>query len=171
MPKLQISLPDGAELSHDLEQDLITVGRVEDNVLQIDDISVSSHHGQLELKGDDYVLTDLGSTNGTRLNGKSIAANEEHKLQDGDQILFGKIDAVYSSDTPASTRPLPVEDEPTVRAAESSVRPADFANASPFQSKKKKKDPTGMAVMALGIVAILAFGAAVAVIMGMQPPA
>ena len=170
MPKLQISLPDGTEQTHELEQDIITIGRVEDNVLQIDDISVSSHHGQLELKGDDYALTDLGSTNGTRLNGKSIAANEEHKLQDGDQILFGKIDAIYSSDTPASTRPLPVEDEPAVQAAASSVRPADFANASPFQSKKKKKSPAGMAIMIFAIVSMLAFAAAVVSILGMQAP-
>ncbi|HZJ17269.1 MAG TPA: FHA domain-containing protein, partial [Chthoniobacteraceae bacterium] len=69
MPKLQISLPDGTQNSFDLIEDTITVGRVEDNMIQIDDASVSSHHAELVRDGDDYLLRDLDSTNGTRLNG------------------------------------------------------------------------------------------------------
>jgi pSer/pThr/pTyr-binding forkhead associated (FHA) protein len=169
MPKLQVSLPDAPEVSHELGEDIITVGRLADNTLQIDDASVSSHHAQLVLEGVDYVLTDLGSTNGTRLNGNPIAENEEHRLSGGDRIRFGNIETVYESDT-ADTRPLPVEDEPVAVAAESSVRPADFSNASPFQTKKKKKDPVGTAIFALAGLAILVFAGAVASIFALQPP-
>ena len=73
MPKLQVSLPDGTETTHELGENEISVGRVEDNMLQIEDGSVSSRHAILTLRGDDYVLTDIGSTNGTRVIASSSA--------------------------------------------------------------------------------------------------
>jgi pSer/pThr/pTyr-binding forkhead associated (FHA) protein len=169
MPKLQVSLPDAPAVSHELGEDLISIGRLADNTLQIDDASVSSHHAQLVFEGTDYILSDLGSTNGTRVNGNSLGEGEEHRLTGGDRIRFGNIETIYESDS-ADTRPLPVEDEPVAVAAESSVRPADFSNASPFQTKKKKKDPVGTAVFALAGLAILVFAGAVASIFMLQPP-
>src|SRR5688500_11143661 len=99
MPKLQISLPDGATPSFDLTEATVTLGRLPDNTIQIDDASVSSHHAQLTLEAGDYVLTDLDSTNGTRVNGATHTAG---KLQDGDQVQFGNIEAVYISENPAN---------------------------------------------------------------------
>ncbi len=46
MPQIQVTLPDGTESSHELTESLITLGRVDDNMIQIDDASVSSHHAQ-----------------------------------------------------------------------------------------------------------------------------
>lgn len=170
MPKLQISLPDGSEATHELTDDAITLGRLPDNAIEISDPSVSSRHAVLTRQNGDYALKDIGSTNGTKLNGRPIAEEEEHPLQDGDNIVFGHIAVVYSSETPAEPRPLPVEEATHAVAAESSVRPADFANASPFQTKGKKKDPASTAILVFGIVAILAFGAAVASIFTMKSP-
>jgi pSer/pThr/pTyr-binding forkhead associated (FHA) protein len=170
MPKLQIALPDGTEITHELSEDVVTIGRISENTIEIDDASVSSHHAVLTSQGKDYVLKDLGSTNGTRLNGKTVAAEEAQQLQDGDTLAFGKIGAIYSSDIPSETRPMPVEEQPTAVAAESSVRPADFSNASPFQKKNKKKDPTGVAVMVFAVIAILVFLGAMAMVMGLQAP-
>jgi adenylate cyclase len=170
MPKLQVSLPDGPEVSHELGEDTISVGRIEDNLLQIDDASVSSHHAELTLSGADYVVRDLGSTNGTRVNGQQLAAEEPHQLQDGDTIRFGHIETVYVSENPAAARPMPVEEEPVAVAARSSARPSNFSNASPFQTKKKKKDPKGMAIMAFAVLAILAFIGAVVTILSIQAP-
>jgi hypothetical protein len=48
--KLQISFPDSAEMSHDLIEDVVTVGRIAENTIEIDDASVSSHHAQLTLR-------------------------------------------------------------------------------------------------------------------------
>jgi pSer/pThr/pTyr-binding forkhead associated (FHA) protein len=171
MPKLLVSLPDGTSASHDLTESTITVGRVSDNALQIDDVSVSSHHAQLTLGDDgDYILQDLGSTNGSWVNTTEAHSGEEHRLQDGDRIRFGKIDATYASENPAEARPMPQSEGVAVVAASSSKRPADFANASPFQTKKKKKDPAGMAIIALCIVAVLAFGGAVAYSLTLKSP-
>ena len=171
MPKLLVSLPDGTETSHELGEDEITVGRVADNTLQIDDASVSSHHAVLRLHGEHYILTDIGSTNGTRLNGSDIEPDAEHPLKPGDTIRFGYIQTVYESDKVSSgAQAMPQEDEPAAVVASSSARPADFSNASPFQTKKKKKDPASVAILALGIVAIVAFVGATLMILGLKSP-
>jgi pSer/pThr/pTyr-binding forkhead associated (FHA) protein len=172
MPKLLVSLPETGNVSHDLTEALISIGRVPDNVLQIEDISVSSRHAELTLGDDgDYILRDIGSTNGTELNGKPIAPDEDHKLQDGDKLVFGKVDASYVSENPAEARPLPEAEEVSAVVAATSKRPADFANASPFQKKKTKKDTVGLVLVILAVVAILAFGGVVAFVYGIQAPA
>ena len=170
MPKLQVSLPDGSETSHELGEDEITIGRVPDNTLQIDDASVSSHHAVLRLRGADYILTDIGSTNGTRLNGVDIEPDEEHALKPGDTIRFGHIQTAYQTDKVTGAQAMPEEAEPAAVVASSSARPADFSNASPFQTKKKKKDPASVAILAFGIVAILAFVGATLMILGLKSP-
>jgi hypothetical protein len=66
----------------------ITVGRVPDNDIVVDDNMVSRHHARLEMRGDTYILTDLGSANGTWVNGRRIS--EPVTLQANDSIRFGK---------------------------------------------------------------------------------
>ena len=167
MPKLKISLPGGITSAHDLTEDTITLGRVADNAIQIEDASVSSHHAELTRDGDEYLLKDLDSTNGTRLNGE---AHSEGRLKDGDQITFGNIETIYESENPADAQPMPEEAAAAVRPPAKSVNPSNFSNASPFQSKKKKKDPAAVAIVAFAIVAMLAFGAAVASVMSLKSP-
>jgi len=167
MPKLIVSLPDGTEHTHEMTEDVVTVGRLHDNQLEIDDVSVSSHHAQLMLEGGDYHLKDLNSTNGTRVNGQNIS---EQQLQDGDLVRFGKIEAHYHSEIPASRRPVPEAAKLEHAAAESSHKPTDFENASPFQTKAKPKDAMGKLVIALAVAGFLAFAGAVALILQIQPP-
>ena len=167
MPKFKITLPDGITAAHDLTDDTITLGRVTDNMIQIDDASVSSHHAELTREGDDYLLKDLDSTNGTRLNGVS---HREGKLRDGDQITFGNIEVLYESENPADAQPMPEEAEVALKPAARSVRPSNFSNASPFQSKKKKKDPAAVAIIAFAVVGILAFCAAAVAVMSLRSP-
>ena len=73
MPKLIVTLQDGTQNTFDLFDDQITVGRLPDNTLQIDDASVSSHHATFTLADGDYVFRDIGSTNGSRVNGKTVS--------------------------------------------------------------------------------------------------
>jgi pSer/pThr/pTyr-binding forkhead associated (FHA) protein len=170
MPKLTVSLPDGTEVVHDLLEDVITVGRVDDNTIEIADASVSSRHAQLSKDDGDYVLRDLGSTNGTRVNGREAAEGEDFKLGDGDSVIFGKVTVLYSSETPAPSRPMPAEETVSSTPAAASARPADFANASPFQTKKKAGDPLGMALIALAVIALLAAGGVIVMITQMPSP-
>jgi len=170
MPKLQVSLPDGTETAHELGEPEISIGRIDENMLQIEDGSVSSRHAILTLRGEDYGLTDLGSTNGTHLNGAELAPDTEYPLTTGDAVRFGHIETVYHGDHPETAQPLPVE--PTVAAvtATSSAMPSNFANASPFRTKKKKSNPMGLAIMGLAILSLLGFGYLVSLILGIRSP-
>ncbi len=170
MPKLQVSLPDGAETTHELGEPEISVGRIDENMLQIEDGSVSSRHAILTLRGDDYVLTDIGSTNGTRVNGEELAPDTEVALKDGDSIYFGHVPTTYVSEHTSAAQPLPVEEVVTVAPATSSARPSNFNNASPFRSTKKKANPAAMGIMAFSVLALLAFGYALVLILGMKSP-
>lgn len=167
MPKLHVSLPNGTEVVHDLNDETITVGRVSDNAIQIDDASVSSHHAQFTLVGGSYHLRDLNSTNGTRHNGQRIS---DSALQDGDRIRFGKVEAVFRASVSSESRPMPAVAPVSITPAASSRKPADFANASPFGSGGKVKDSGGRIIMGFAILAMLAFAAALASILTLSPP-
>lgn len=170
MPKLTVTLQDGTQHTHDLVDQTITFGRAPDNTLVIEDASVSSHHGTLTLQDGDYILRDIGSTNGSRLNGKDLATDTDYHLQDGDFVRLGKVEASYESENKVEGRPMPEAVAADLTPASSSAAPTNFQNASPFQTKKKKKDPKGTAVMALAIIAILAFAAVVAKVLTLQSP-
>ena len=64
---------------------MITIGRAPDNMIVIDDPSVSGRHAQLQLTGDSCRLKDLESTNGTRVNGVPVT---ETLLRFDDRIRF-----------------------------------------------------------------------------------
>jgi pSer/pThr/pTyr-binding forkhead associated (FHA) protein/uncharacterized protein YegL len=67
----------------------LTLGRVADNNLVIDDANVSSHHAIVEATQDTLNVTDLGSTNGTKLNGAALEANKMVNAKAGDTLEFG----------------------------------------------------------------------------------
>jgi predicted component of type VI protein secretion system len=170
MSKLIVTLPDGTQTTHELTEPEITIGRTDENTLQIDDISVSSHHAVLALSGDDYILTDIGSTNGTRINGRDIDPETEHTLKPGDTVRFGKVETVYAPDSEGDTKPMPEGATASVVVGSTSSRPSNFTNASPFQKKGEKRDPAATAILVFGFVAIAAFLGAVAMILGMKSP-
>jgi len=162
MPKLVIS-----GITHELVEDLITIGRAEDNMIVIADPSISSHHAQLQLAGETYRLKDLDSTNGTCVNG--IPATET-ALRFDDRIRFGGVEARYEPDT-RGLQPLPQLEEIEAKPADLSAAPVDFANASPFPSQKEQKDPTRTAIFVGSAILLLVFLASmIAVLMMHAPP-
>lgn len=69
------------------------IGRAEDNFVVISDVSdVSRHHAVIEIKNSICTLTDLGSTNGTTVNGKMIENNVRTKIQNGDVLAFAEVE-------------------------------------------------------------------------------
>jgi pSer/pThr/pTyr-binding forkhead associated (FHA) protein len=86
-----------------------TIGRSKADLI-IDDKALSSIHCQLTLKGIKLFITDLGSTNGTFVNGKKIDANEEIEVLVGDKVRFGTF--VY---TVKGNINQDVEKEPEIR--------------------------------------------------------
>ena len=65
----------------------ITVGRLPDSGLSLNDANVSRRHAEFRVQGTSFAIVDLGSTNGTKVNGARI--DGEHLLRDGDIISFG----------------------------------------------------------------------------------
>lgn len=59
-----------------LDDDILTIGRSSDSTLVIVDEYTSTYHARLARSGDEWILTDLDSTNGTRLNGSRITKPE-----------------------------------------------------------------------------------------------
>jgi len=95
MPTLTIQLPGLPPVEHILRDEAITLGRMKGNTIAIDDVSVSLSHAKIIKAGDDYLLKDLNSTNGTMLNGQSI---NEARLRNGDQLKFGEVLAVFRTE-------------------------------------------------------------------------
>ena|ERR1035437_6013162 len=166
MPKLIITTQAQGKIGYEFTEQLITIGRSPDNMIIIEDPSVSSRHAQLERSGETYRLKDLESTNGTKVNGLPVT---EAMLRFEDRIRFGGVESRFESDIKGS-QPLPRLDEIQAAPAELSAAPVDFANASPFPSRKKDEDPVRLAILAAVGVAVLAFLASMIAVLVMHAP-
>ena len=169
MPQIRVYLSEDNQSVHELTEDTMTVGRLPDNTLQIEDASVSSHHAELSFENGEYHLSDKGSTNGTFVNGEQVTAAI---LKDGDQVRFGSIETVFAGDAHSSaSEPLPQSERAVASLGSDSARPANFRNASPFPSPKQKADGLTLAAIVLAAIGVLGFVASVAVTVMLQPPA
>ena len=98
--KLILSL-DGAVISeYPLAKERVLIGRKPHNDIQIDNLAVSSEHAAVITILSDSFMEDLGSTNGTLVNGQMV---KKHFLQNGDVIELGKHRLKYLNDLPSST--------------------------------------------------------------------
>ncbi len=77
---------------YELNQERLTIGRKPDNDIPIDNLAVSGKHALVITILDDSFLEDLGSTNGSYVNGKLV---KKHALKDGDVIAIGKHELKY----------------------------------------------------------------------------
>ena len=74
--------------TYPLDAQEITIGRDAVNIIAINDAEVSRRHARMELRGSAYVIQDLGSTNGTFVNGTRISGMQV--LNPGDTVSFGE---------------------------------------------------------------------------------
>jgi hypothetical protein len=70
-----------------LAKPVVTLGRLPESDVVVDDPGASRQHARIGHAGDGFVLADLGSTNGTLVNGEPV---QERTLQDGDRITIGE---------------------------------------------------------------------------------
>ncbi len=92
MAKLVLSMNGAIQGEFELDQERLTIGRKPENDIQIDNLAVSGKHSMIITILDDSFLEDLGSTNGTYVNGKLV---KKHALKDGDVIAIGKHELKY----------------------------------------------------------------------------
>jgi hypothetical protein len=83
----------------ELKVDKTTIGRSEDNVFQIADPSVSSHHCEVLVQGNEVLVRDLNSTNGSYING---AETKEGVVKPGQILRLGQIEMRLESAAPAT---------------------------------------------------------------------
>jgi len=92
MPSLDVITYDGQRYSFQIEKENITIGRSNDNNLILFDTSISRHHAQIKNTKEGYLLTDLGSYNGIKVNEKSI---QSILLKNNDKIKIGLTSLIF----------------------------------------------------------------------------
>ena len=86
MNKIRVFENDVPKKTFNLKDGAITIGRSDDNDIQIKDSTVSSQHAKIVTYYEASYIEDLGSTNGTFVNGKRI---QKHILNPGDVVSLG----------------------------------------------------------------------------------
>jgi pSer/pThr/pTyr-binding forkhead associated (FHA) protein len=92
-------------LSHELKAEKVSIGRVEDNSFQIAEPSVSSHHCEVLKRGNDFIVKDLNSTNGTFVDGEQVT---EATLKPGHILRLGQVEVRLETGTQGPA-PKPLE--------------------------------------------------------------
>lgn len=78
------------------------VGRVPGNDLVLPDTYVSRQHARIQNVNGQFIVTDLGSSNGTYINGHRLS--EAHALQPGEEIIFGRTPFIFRAVSPSAPR-------------------------------------------------------------------
>jgi pSer/pThr/pTyr-binding forkhead associated (FHA) protein len=124
-----------------LSHGAVTIGRLPDNLVQIDNLAVSGHHAKVSWSFERYVLEDLGSTNGTYVNEQRVG---KHDLKDGDKILIGKHTLEFADEWH--------EDEPADEKTQVTA-PVPQMHATVMLDTKKAKELLAQAKASAGAMA------------------
>jgi hypothetical protein len=93
MPKLILKFGERELQECAVGAQAVSIGRLPDNMIVIDNPAVSGRHARVFQEGNHYVIEDLKSTNGTFVNDKPIS---RHTLLEGDVVLLGKHSLVFT---------------------------------------------------------------------------
>lgn len=147
MPRLTITVPDKVAQPYrfSLERQIVHFGRGDDNDIHIDSGSVSSEHAVMERIIGGYVLKDLGSTNGIKLDGQRV---DKIQLRNGQNIQIGDADFGFllSDEEMTALRledpisQLPSLNEPPIeKSSNSIVETVDLKSPPPPEPKPEPK--------------------------------
>jgi hypothetical protein len=161
-------------LTHIIQSPLTKVGRAPDNDIVLTNNQTSSYHAQIISQGDQHMVTDQGSTNGTWLNGQRLTTPT--RLHSGDRLSFasekftfqsGPVGTVIMTSSP-QTNLMPVRGASIVIPSQADVLPrrgffeprliGHVTNVNPPQQEQPPTDPARVLVMiaiSLGFVGIL----------------
>ncbi|MEZ5942357.1 MAG: SpoIIE family protein phosphatase [Planctomycetaceae bacterium] len=123
-----VLLQDGQATPYPLGAEEATIGRLSDCTIQLPSNMVSRKHAKVYQKGPDFFLEDLGSGNGTFVNGTKI--DGAYRLQHNDRIKFGPVLVRFESDAVGST------------ASNLKTFVTDAATAPQFEISDDKDDPS-----------------------------
>jgi pSer/pThr/pTyr-binding forkhead associated (FHA) protein len=141
----------------DLDQDEIFLGRNPQNQIILDDASISGRHCSITRDGHKYFLVDLGSTNGTRLNGGPVTKSP---LRPKDIVQVGAIELMFDGqDVEVAAAPSHETAKIEEVDSEPAMVPTSFKTASPFGSRRDSRKPwiIATAVLILVVLGALAY--------------
>ncbi len=142
MAKLVLLSPGMTGRTHELKVEKTTVGRLEDNMFQIAEPSVSSHHCEVLLHGNDILVRDLNSTNGTYIGAERVS---ESVIKPGQILRLGQVEMRLEPDTPPAVPKKALEQTMVMRRGvspnelEKGGAVGGFDTASKGFSKKDNK--------------------------------
>ena len=139
MAKLILSM-DGLVLKEiPLTKERTTIGRKPHNDIQIDNLAVSGEHAAIITILNDSFIEDLGSTNGTMVNGKPV---KKHFLQNNDVVEIGKHKLKYFNDAPTAATAADFEKTMIIRnPAKAAPPPAAEKSMGDTQTNLKAMTP------------------------------
>jgi hypothetical protein len=146
MAKIQYTTPAGVSAEVEFVAERMSIGRAADNHLVIADESVSSHHGEIALEGGTWVLTDLGSTNGTKIGGERV---ERLELVPGGAFTLGHVECIFLDDEAAPPAVAPRQ------VAGYAALPIDKSRRRDFGPPVKSKGAGTGPILLLGVLALL----------------
>jgi hypothetical protein len=106
-----------SETAIDLLGERITIGRSPENIVVLDDLSVSSLHAELIRNDGTWLIHDLSSSNGTTINGSKI---DESEVFDGDVIVFAGVECRFEAASPSSVELPAAFESSSIREGEPS---------------------------------------------------
>jgi pSer/pThr/pTyr-binding forkhead associated (FHA) protein len=118
--------------TQELKAEKTTIGRVEDNIFQIAEPSVSSHHCEVLLRGNDVVVRDLNSTNGTFINGEKVT---EKVIKPGQILRLGQVELRLETDMPAAAAKKPLDQTLVMQRGVSLTELEQGARGTGFDTK------------------------------------
>ena len=102
----------------------VTIGREEGNALRLNDERVSRYHAKVQYEDGDIIITDLDSTNGTRVNGATV---QIRRLRAGDQVSVGRSMLLFGTMEEIAARKLMSSDLTAVPNGAQTVRVDELA--------------------------------------------
>jgi hypothetical protein len=150
--RLTVYFPEDSPTTHEFVEHKLTVGRLGENDICLDEGSVSGHHARIVETPNGVILEDLGSTNGTFLNGEQVQGSLP--VGEGDEIYFGNVRSVFmEAAVQENPAPIPVS---VTASAEPGGPPSNFRSLSPLPAVAEGRDVFGLLAWTATALAVLA---------------
>lgn len=149
MPTLTLKFKDNKLGEYPIEPGKsLTIGRKESNDVSIENLAVSGHHAKVDAVGEEYLLTDLKSKNGSFVNKELVTT---HWLKHGDKIIIGKHCLVFEYNEG--------EKRPPAAAAAGNMDQTMVMDTDKYKDMLSKAAPAAKkAAVATGVLSYLAGG-------------
>ena len=133
-----------------IDRDVISIGRSKDNTISIDNPTVSGHHCSISKDGERYILRDLESTNGTRLNSRDVT---ESRLRPKDLVQVGSVEFIFDAEKLDAVDTHSYAETHVEVAPGPTAAPDSFDSISPFGTRRHESK--GFWFLMIAVVGLL----------------